>query len=140
MPSLAPHTASPPLWRKPVALFAGIFGALTIFSGGSVLFGPDPARAMAGSIVPFVVWFNFLAGFAYVTAAWGIWTGRGWAGLLARVIATATALVALAFAVQVLRGVAFEPRTVGALALRFAIWAGIAVALARAGQQPEESA
>ena len=38
------------------------FGLLTLISGGSALFG----LVDMGAVVPFVLWFNFLAGFAYV--------------------------------------------------------------------------
>lgn len=54
------------------ALFALVFGILTIVAGGAVIFGPDGARDGAGAVVPFVLWFNFAAGFVYVTAAYGI--------------------------------------------------------------------
>ncbi|OIP86144.1 MAG: hypothetical protein AUK37_03390 [Rhodobacterales bacterium CG2_30_65_12] len=112
---------------RPLAVFAGLFGAATLFAGGSVLFGPASAREAAGDIVAFVPWFNFLAGFAYLAAAVGLWRGARWAIGLAWAIAAATALVALAFAFVVLRGTPFEPRTVGALALRTGVWAGIAL-------------
>lgn len=49
------------------AAFAVGFGLLTIKSGGSVLLGGETARS-AGNYVPFVVWFNFIAAFAYVAA------------------------------------------------------------------------
>jgi hypothetical protein len=53
-----------------------VFGALTIASGGRVLFVSEAARVATGNYVPFVVWFNFLAGFAYVAAGVGLWLGR----------------------------------------------------------------
>ena len=109
-----------------VALLAGAFGLATIFSGGRVLFGPDSARAAAGHYVPFVVWFNYLAGFAYVAAAAGIALVRRWSAPLSAGIAVATAIALLAFGGYVLAGGAFEPRTVGAMALRTAAWAAIA--------------
>ncbi len=49
------------------AVVAVIFGLLTIFSGGRALFG----GADMGAVVPFVLWFNFLAGFAYVSRRLG---------------------------------------------------------------------
>ena len=54
-------SASWSLWS--VAAVAVVFGALTILSGGTVLFGGDAAREAAGKVVPFVLWFNFLSGF-----------------------------------------------------------------------------
>ena len=43
------------------------FGLLTLISGGSALFG----LVDMGAVVAFVLWFNFLAGFAYVGSAAG---------------------------------------------------------------------
>ena len=105
---------------------AGVFGIATLSASGSVLFGPDRARALAGDIVPFVVWFNFLAGFAYLAAAVGLWRARGWGYWLAIVIALATAATGLAFGYVAFSGAAVEPRTGMALAFRFAVWTALA--------------
>ena len=59
-----------------VAAIAVTFGIVTIKAGGSVLFGGIDAVLAAGDFVPFVVWFNFLAGFAYIAAGVGLWTRR----------------------------------------------------------------
>jgi hypothetical protein len=66
---------------RAAALVAAVFGVLTIVSGGRVLFGDGAAAA--GSYVPYIVWFNFVAGFAYVAAAIGLWLRRPWAAGLA---------------------------------------------------------
>lgn len=127
MPATLHRPTDPFRWRRPVAALAMIFGVLTVVSGGHVLFGPAEAQMAAGDYVSFVVWFNFLAGWVYAVAAAGLWLGRTWAGRLAVFIAAATGLTALAFAVVVAQGRAFEMRTVVALAIRFAFWAGVAV-------------
>ncbi len=121
---------TPPLHRF-LALLALIFGVMTVFSGGSVLFGPDETRNLAGAVVPLVLWFNFLAGFAYILGAVLIWRGHKQAPNLAILIAGATLLVGLIFAFKTLTGTAFEPRTIAALILRFFVWAIIALALIR---------
>ena len=77
--------------------------------------------------MPFVVWFNFLAGFAYVAAGVGLWRFRLWTARLALAIAVATALVFVALGAQIAAGSAFEARTVAAMTLRTVIWAAIAV-------------
>jgi hypothetical protein len=120
-----------PRWLLAVGLLAGAFGIATIVSGGRVLFGPEPVRAAAGHVVPLVLWFNFLAGFAYLAAAAGLVRARRWAALLSLAIAAATALVFLGFGAHVLRGGAFEPRTAAAMALRTAFWAAVAAAACR---------
>lgn len=109
-----------------IGAIAMAFGLATIVSGGRVLFGGDAARAAAGDYLPFVVWFNFFAGFAYVAAGAGLATGQAWAARLALLIAAATAAAFLAFGLLALTGTPFEMRTVGAMTLRTALWAGIA--------------
>ena len=108
------------------AVVAVAFGALTILSGGTALFGGPEARAAVGDAVPFVLWFNFLAGFAYVAAGIGLWRHRPWAARLALLIALATLAVFAAFGVHIASGGAFEPRTVGAMTLRCVVWLAIA--------------
>lgn len=108
------------------SIIAIIFGLLTLKEGGTVLFGGAAARAAAGHYVPFVLWFNFLAGFAYVAAGAGLWLRRRGAVHAAIAIAAATAGVFLAFGVHILLGGAFEMRTVVAMSLRTGIWALIA--------------
>ena len=56
-----------------ISLVAVGFGLLTIKEGGTILFGDAAARAAAGNYVPFVLWFNFVAGFAYVFAGIELW-------------------------------------------------------------------
>ncbi len=109
------------------AVVAVAFGLLTINEGGTVIFGGDAARAAVGHYVPFVVWFNFLAGFAYVAAGVGLWRVRRWAAQLAAAIAVATVVVFVAFVMHVFAGGAYEARTVAAMTLRTVIWAAIAV-------------
>ncbi len=117
--------------RYTLTAIAVIFGVLTLISGGKVLFGADEARQAVGSYVPFVVWFNFLAGFAYIAAGWGIWSRASWARPMSGLIFVATVLVGLAFLVHVITGGAFEMRTLGAMVLRAGVWGGIFAALKR---------
>jgi hypothetical protein len=109
-----------------IAAVAFAFGLATIASGGRVLFGDEAARQAAGNYLPFVVWFNFLAGFAYVAAAAGLATRQPWAPRLALAIAITTALVFLLFGLFILAGTPFELRTAAAMTLRTALWTGIA--------------
>lgn len=125
------QTISAPRWAKSVAVIALVFGLLTLKSGGGVLFLEGP-RLAAGDYVPFVVWFNFLAGFAYIAAAIGLWRWERWAARLAAAVAILTLLAFAAFGLHVLAGGAFETRTVGAMTLRLVVWTAIAVASCRA--------
>jgi hypothetical protein len=120
-----------------VAGLAVVFGALTIFSGGQALFGGPAAQAAAGNAVPFVLWFNFLSGFVYVLAGIGIGWRRAWGSTLARALALAIVAVFALFGLHVLRGGAYEMRTVGAMVLRASVWIGITLYLyRRAGSAP----
>ena len=119
------------IWPWALSLVAVAFGLLTIKEGGTVLFGDQAAREAAGNYVPFVLWFNFLAGFAYVAAGVGLWLRQRWAAWLAIAIAAATAVTFVAFGLHVLTGGAFEPRTVVAMSLRTLIWVVIAVVAGR---------
>lgn len=113
-------------WMMALAVLAIVFGVATLRAGGSVLFGSEEARRAAGAYVGFVVWFNFLAGFAYVAAGIGLWLRRRWGFVLAAALAIATLAVFAAFGLHVAAGGAWEPRTVGALTLRTVVWAVIA--------------
>ena len=121
-----------PWWAWLAGGIAIVFGVATLLSGGQVLFGNDAARAAAGAYVPFVLWFNFIAGFAYIVAGAGLMLWRRWAALLALAIAAATVLVAAAFGVHILGGGAYGMRTVAALALRSAVWIAISIIACRA--------
>lgn len=109
------------------AIVAVAFGLVTIWEGGSVLFGPEEARRAVGAYVPFVLWFNFLAGFAYVAAGAGLWARRRWAAALSFAIAAGTLATYAAFGIHVALGGAFEMRTVAAMALRSALWLAISL-------------
>lgn len=115
------------IFIRAVSVIAVGFGLLTIKEGGAVLFGAGAARSAAGNYVPFVLWFNFLAGFAYVVAGAGLWLRRRWAAWMAIIIATATAMVFAAFGVQIYSGGSYEMRTVFAMSVRTLVWATISV-------------
>ncbi|MFC2967956.1 hypothetical protein [Acidimangrovimonas pyrenivorans] len=110
-------------------VLAMLFGVLTVASGGRALFG----GADMGAVVPFVLWFNFLAGFAYVLAGLGLWRRRPWAAPMALALFVATAAVFGAFGLHMLAGRAYEMRTLGAMLLRTAFWA-VAAIVARRGR------
>lgn len=112
-------------WLVALAVVAVVFGLLTIISGGRTLFDAETQR-LAGNYVAFVLWFNFVAGFAYVAAGIGLWFQQRWSVWLAFVIAAATLLVFAAFGLQIWLGGAYEMRTVAAMGLRALTWLAIA--------------
>jgi hypothetical protein len=127
-------TRPSPRWIRPVALVAAAFGALTIFSGGMVLFGPEAAQRAAGNAVPFVVIFNTAAGFAYLVGAYALWKNQHSARWIALAIGVATLIVLAGFALAALTGTEVELRTALALPFRAGFWLVIAWALGRRRQ------
>jgi hypothetical protein len=117
-----------PLWLWLIIFIAFIFGALTIKSGGAVIFFDGPARIAAGNYLNFVVWFNFVAGFFYILAGVGFLLNKEWTTKLAAIIALLTVLVFTAFGMHIFMGGSYEMRTVMAMTLRCVIWIGFAYA------------
>ncbi len=108
-------------------VIAVVFGLLTIKSGGSVLFIDGTFREKAGNYLPFVVWFNFLAGFAYLIAGGGLWMQKHWAVWLSIFIVVATLVVFAILGLHILKGGMYEVRTIAAMSLRTVVWAFIAL-------------
>jgi len=125
----APHPEEPlPLrrWELVPPLVAVLFGLMTIREGGAVLFGGEAARRAAGDYVAFVLWFNFVAGFAYVAAGLGLWRRAAWSTWLSFGILAGTLAVFGALGLHVLAGGAYEVRTLAAMTVRTVVWLGLA--------------
>ena len=120
----------PSLSLRIAAALAVIFGLATVFSGARALFG----GVDMGQVVPFVLWFNFLAGFVYVLAGIGLWLGSARGRWLALALAVATVLVFLLFLWHVWQGGAHEPRTMAAMTLRSGFWVVVAALAAKVGR------
>lgn len=130
-PTVNNHERRRPRWAVVLALIATIFGIVSVIVGEKTLFGSAEERTAVGNIVPFVLWFNFIAGFAYIIAGVGLFLWKRWAALLSAVIAAATIVVFIAFGIYIILGGAFESRTVGAMIIRSAIWIVIAASTCR---------
>lgn len=113
------------------SIIAVVFGILTIKSGGSVLFGADIYREAAGNYVPFVVWFNFMAGFLYMITGIVIWMQKKIAFMMAAFIVIATSFVFVIFVIHILKGGDYELRTIMAMTLRTFIWLVITLYLSK---------
>jgi hypothetical protein len=99
---------------------------MTIKEGGAVLLGNEAAVTAAGNYVPFVLWFNFLSGFAYIAAGVGLWFQQRWAVWLAVAIVVAILFTFAAFGMHINSGGAYEQRTVVAMTMRSMVWIVIA--------------
>jgi hypothetical protein len=111
-----------PLSHSIVAGVAVVFGLATVISGGRALFG----EADMGAVVPFVLLFNFVAGFAYLLAGFGLWRGMVWAPAISIGIAAATGVAFAVFLWHIWGGGAYENRTMAAMTLRLGVWIAIA--------------
>jgi hypothetical protein len=117
---------------KWLAITAVVFGVVTIVSGGRALFGSAEAQGSVGDAIPFVLWFNFLAGFVYILVGTGLLMHRHWAVFGALFLAASTILVFAAFGLHIAGGGAFEMRTVAAMTIRSLFWIATAVFSMRA--------
>ena len=112
---------------KWVAIAAVAFGVMTIISGGRALFGSMDSQASVGNAVPFVLWFNFLAGFIYILAGAGFLAHSRWAVPASLFLAVSTTLIFSAFGIHIAGGGAFEMRTIAAMTIRSLFWIAVTV-------------
>lgn len=85
-----------------MAIAAIVFGVGTVLTGGRALFGSLESRADFGKAVPFVLWFNFLAGFFFIVSGAGLLLCRRWAVYTSLCVAVSTIFVFVAFGVHVI--------------------------------------
>lgn len=108
-----------------IGAVAVVFGLMTLVAGGSVVFDVGTARADHGSYVPFVLYFNFLSGFAYLVAGVGVGLRKRWAAFVATAIAVGIAITSAGLAIHAATGGAYETETAVAMGVRLALWLGI---------------
>lgn len=105
------------------ALLALIIGLLSVKEGGSVLLG---LSTKAYVVLPWLVWYNVILGFASVIAGIGLWTERPWAVRIAgATIVSLHGLVLLILVVLYVFGIAVAVASIMAMLFRTAVWAGI---------------
>ncbi|MCO5113520.1 MAG: hypothetical protein M9899_05035 [Bdellovibrionaceae bacterium] len=128
--------------KKVIAFTLGLlaigFGVMTIKSGGFALFGGVEGKDFAGRYVPFVLWFNFIAGFFYVISGIGIILKTKWALKSSIILAALTLLVFLAFGIHIFLGNPYETRTIGAMSIRTIFWIFISVSLMKIGSNNKQ--
>lgn len=107
---------------KVIGVTAVLFGIATLISGGSAIFALHEIAEPSAKIVPFVLYFNFAAGFVYIVTGVGLFLRLRWAPVFATLIAAATTVVFVGLGVWIFVGNAYEGRTVIAMTLRAAFW------------------
>ena len=114
------------------AVAGGVFGAVSVAAGARVLAGLD----IPGYVVlPWLVRYNVAAGAAGAIVAVGLWHGAAWARRGAAVLAVAHAMVLLALIAARAAGGSVATDSLGAMALRTAVWTGIALTARMAGRR-----
>lgn len=125
-----PKIEKRPVWVIIFSVIAILFGLATIKEGGTVLF-TEAGRLSAGHFVTFVLWFNFVAGFAYIAAGVTLFRLNSYSKHISIVLATSTTIVFILFAIHIFNGGEYEMRTVIAMTLRSALWISIAISAFR---------
>lgn len=106
-------------------VIAIIFGILTIIQGGRTLF--DPAvHDVAGKVVPFVLKYNFIAGFFYIPIGILVFRMKYYAKYFAILLGAANGVVFFQLTVHVFSDLPYEPKTYFAMMFRLLLWALIA--------------
>ena len=113
-----------------LALVSVVFGLMTVRTGALFLFTAE-GRLAAGNYVPYVLWFNFIAGFFYTITGIGIFLKKPWSAKAANLLFLLTGIVFIAFGIHVFRGGAYEVRTIGAMIIRTVFWLIISVSLSK---------
>jgi len=101
------------------SILAIVLGLLTIREGGAVLLGfskPDYV------VLPWLVWYNVAMGAVSVAAGAGIWTKRGWSGVLALNILTFHAIVFIGLFAMRQLGQAVAAQSLFAMLFRTFAW------------------
>ena len=119
------------VFLRAVGVVSILFGIATLKSGGGTLFIDGVTREASGNFVPFVVWSNFLMGFAYIFAGFGIWLNRNWTKVLTISIVTLTILTFLAFGIHILMDGFYEMKTVKVMTVRSLFWIFITLLILR---------
>lgn len=131
MNDLLENKSKRPIWLTAVAIIAILFGIATIKEGGTVLF-TEAGKLGAGHYVAFVLWFNFIAGFAYIIAGVALFRLKSCSRRLAAVIAVSTTIVFILLGIHIFNGGLYEIRTVMAMTIRSTLWIFIAIVALRA--------
>ena len=120
---------------KYIRIIAGVlailFGFMTLKEGGTLLFGGPEALKEAGNVVPWVLYYNFTAGFVYLATGVLTLEDRPIAKRLALGLAVVNLLVLSSLIIYIFTGGLYMERTPVAMAFRTGFWMVQAGALRR---------
>ncbi len=109
--------------KKQTILATGIalFALLTLFMTISVIFDLFGIRAAEGNYVPVVLWANFVCGFLYLGASWLVMKNDKRSFMLLLVAVVLLVLTFGALGMHIIRGNAYEIKTVFAMIFRISL-------------------
>lgn len=103
------------------AIILMLFALITVFMSGSVIFDLFGIREKEGNYVLFIVIANFICGFLYLIAAYGLFAGKKWT---TRLLLASTAILLLGFAGLLWHiniGGVYEQQTIKAMLFRISL-------------------
>ncbi len=80
--------------RYIAAFVIGVFGLLTLYLSGSVIFDLFEMREKQGNYVLFVIWINFICSFIYIASAYGFIKSKPWT---TKILASALLMLIITF-------------------------------------------
>lgn len=112
---------------KVAAVIITLFALITLFMSTSVIFDLFGIREKEGNYVLFVVISNFIAGFMYLFAAYGLFTEKTWATKLLLITTTILVVSFVGLLIHANSGGIYEKKTITAMLSRIAITGAFAV-------------
>jgi hypothetical protein len=111
-----------------IAVVLFLFGSLTLFLSGSVIFDLFGIREKEGNYVPLVVWANFISSILYLVAAYGLFKIKKWPVWLLVVSVFILVAAFIGLKIHINNGGLYEAKTVNAMLFRIGLTVFIAVA------------
>lgn len=103
------------------AVLITLFALVTLFMSTSVLFDLFGIREKEGNYVLFVVFSNFIAGFFYLIAAYGLFTEKKWTTKLILITTVILIVSFVGLLIHANTGGIYEQKTITAMISRIAI-------------------
>lgn len=103
------------------AIIISLFGLITLFMSTSVIFDLFGIREKEGNYVLFVVISNFIAGFLYLFAAYGLFTEKTWTAKLLLITTTILVVSFVGLLIHANTGGIYEQKTITAMLSRITI-------------------
>jgi len=104
-----------------IAAIVVVFGLLTLFLSGSVIFDLFGIREKEGNYVPLVVWSNFISSIIYIFAAYGFIKRQTWTPAILSVSIIILIVAFIGLLIHIYLGGIYETRTIGAMIFRIIV-------------------